>query len=93
MNNVQTDLPTLISSIFYLMSRYANSQDKQLILAIHEHLMFLEQHPDTQSELVKTTCKRLRSHWLHLLNKDISATKLEEKPEIPAKYSKLSFLH
>ena len=93
MNNVQADLPTLISSIFYLMSRYANSQDKQLILAIHEHLMFLEQHPDTQSELVRTTCKRLRSHWLQLLNEDKSITKSEEKTGIPTKCSKLSFLH
>lgn len=58
MKNAQTDFPTLISSIFYLMSRFANSQDKWLILAIHEHLMLLEQHPDTQSDLVKTTCQR-----------------------------------
>lgn len=69
MGSAQTDVGTLIASIFYLMSRYANSQDKELILAIHKHLNLLEQHPDMQSETVKITCRRLRNDWLNLLKK------------------------
>lgn len=93
MGNVQTDLDTLISSIFYLMSRYAHSQDKELVLAIHKHLALLEQHPDMQSEVVKITCKRLRNYWAHLLKKDTSTAILKENPETPVKHTNLSFLH
>ncbi|MBX3640393.1 MAG: hypothetical protein KF888_07760 [Nitrosomonas sp.] len=92
MKHLQTDLATLISSTFYLMSRYAHSQDKQLILAIHKHLILIEHHPDMQSETIRTTCNRLRSYWLHLLKKDTGTAILEENTDIPAAYSKLSFL-
>jgi hypothetical protein len=92
MKNSQTDLATLISSTFYLMSRYAHSRDKQLILAIHKHLILIEQHPDTQSETLRATCNRLRSYWLHLLKKDTCTAILEENTDSPAKYSKFSFL-
>ncbi len=92
MKHSQTDLATLIASTFYLMSRYAHSQDKQLILAIHKHLILLEQHPDTQSETIKTTCNRLRSYWLQLLKKDTNTVILEENTDISAQYFKASFL-
>ena len=92
MEHIQTDLATLISSTFYLMSRYAHSRDKQLILAIHKHLLLIEHHPDTQSETIRATCNRLRGYWLQLLKKDTGTAILAENTDIPAAYSKLSFL-
>ncbi len=93
MEHPQTDLATLISSILYLMSRYAHSRDQQLILAINKHLILLEQHPDTPSETIRATCNRLRSYWFQLLKKGTGTATLEENTDASAKCSKLSVLH
>ncbi|MCE7913084.1 MAG: hypothetical protein DYH15_00085 [Nitrosomonas sp. PRO4] len=93
MKSAQTDLGTLIASFFYLMSRYAHSQDKELILAIHNHLNLLEHHPDMQSETVRTPCRRLRNYWLRLLKKDTTALIANEHPDIPEMHANLMFLH
>ena len=93
MESAQTDLGTLIVSIFYFVSRYAHAQDKELILAIHNHLNLLEHHPDMQSETVRTPCRRLRNYWLRLLKKDATALILKENPDIPEMHAKLTFLH
>lgn len=93
MESAQTDLGTLIVSIFYLMSRYAHSQDKELILAIHNHLNLLEHLSDMQSETVRTPCRKLRNYWLRLFRKDTTALITNEHPDIPVVHANLMFLH
>ncbi|MEM8497176.1 MAG: hypothetical protein AAF542_04075 [Pseudomonadota bacterium] len=54
---------TLISSLFYLMSRFAFSNERSLTNAIALHLAMLEKHEDTSPQM-RITCRRLRAQWL-----------------------------
>lgn len=91
MKQPHTNTITITLSIFYLMSHFALSGEKHLIIAINKYLTSLEQHPDTHSAIVKMTCKRLRGHWLSLLEKNVSEVRLDS--EVLAENAKLRNLH
>lgn len=65
-NILEPEIETLIASIFYLMSRYADINDPEIADAIDMHLKLLETHPKLTSPVLMKTCKRLQCHWVNL---------------------------
>ena len=68
-NKLKPEIETLLASIFYLMSRYAETQDNEIADAIHMHLNLLETHPNLSSPVLMKTCRRLKCHWVSLSEK------------------------
>ena len=61
---VKRDVDALISSVLYLMSRYARERDIQLIGLVEEHLVWLSEHPDTAKyPALQRTSRRLSISW------------------------------
>ena len=65
---------TIISATLFLMSRYAKSQDDNLINAICLHLEILENDLQTDSAILKKSCRRLRAIWLSIADKKPAQT-------------------
>lgn len=63
MKNPHPDLDVLISATFYLMSRFAKSQDAGLIEAVKMHFQLILNHPDSKSEVINKVCKQLENYW------------------------------
>ena len=66
MANNNHDLPDfelLLASAFFLMSRYAFSQDAQMGVAVAQHMHLLKKHPDCKSELLSKNLARLQHYW------------------------------
>ena len=63
---------TIISATLFLMSRYAKTQDDDLINAICLHLEILENDLQTDSAILKKSCRRLRAIWLSLGDKKLA---------------------
>lgn len=75
----EADSSTLIAALFFLMTRYARTQDKALVQPIMDHFDGLAAHPDLFESQLMNTCLRLKKSWGLM-----SAT---------AKYPKSKFLH
>lgn len=53
----------LLSSVYYLMTRYARRPAPCVARAIIEHLQLIAGHPECQSELVRNAGRRLALQW------------------------------
>lgn len=53
----------LLSSVYYLMTRYARRPAPCVAQAIIEHLQMIAGHPECQSELVRNAGRRLALQW------------------------------
>ncbi len=60
---ITTDMEVLLSSTFYLMTRYAIKPTRQLSKFITEHLERLFRHADCSSPALNKTCRRLYLQW------------------------------
>ena len=65
---------TIISATLFLMSRYAKSQDDNLVNAICLHLEILENDQQTDSAILRKSCRRLRASWLSMLENQTTKT-------------------
>ncbi len=70
MNNSKPELDTLIASLFYLMSRFAKKNEPGLVEAISMHLQMVLEHPDSKSEAILNTCRRLQCYWSSIYEND-----------------------
>ena len=52
-------IETLVSAILFLITRYAQNQDRSLVQPIVEHFDWLANHPDNANSHLKDTCSRL----------------------------------
>lgn len=56
-------LELLMSSVYYLMTRYARRPAPCVAHAIVEHLRMIAGHPDCNSELMRNAGRRLAMQW------------------------------
>ena len=56
-------LDILLTSIYFLMTRYAKAPDNKVSEAISEHLQMLSNHPDCESDIIKKAGRRLSIQW------------------------------
>lgn len=54
---------TLISAILFLITRYAQNQDRSLVQPIEEHFDWLANHPNIANSHLKDICSRLALRW------------------------------
>ena len=66
--NEPPDFETLVATIFFLMTRYARTNDLGLTDVINNHLQLLANHPDTKTKVMTDTCHRLQVQWHNLCN-------------------------
>lgn len=60
----QPSLEQLFSSLVLLLTRHAQLPEPKLLHAIHEHLLWVIEHPDTaELPALRSTCQRLATHW------------------------------
>ena len=62
----QPAIEVLFAAICCLMTQYAREPDASLSPQILRHLELLERHPDCDSDLLRSMCRRLSLHWLGL---------------------------
>lgn len=63
---VESELPDfdlLLASAFFLLSRYAMSQDARLGIAIVQHFKILKTHPECSSNLLKKNLSAMQRRW------------------------------
>lgn len=61
------DLPefnVLVTSLFYLMTRYASAPSPSLAEAIAEHFQMLRHHPEGNHEAIASAGRRLSQTWI-----------------------------
>ena len=63
-NNDDYNRDTIICATLFLMTRYAKSQNDELVKAICLHLEILENDQQIDSLILKKSCRRLRATWL-----------------------------
>lgn len=59
-------IEVLVAALCCLMTQYAREPDVSLSPQILRHLELLERHPDCDSDLLRSMCRRLSLHWLGL---------------------------
>ena len=62
-NDNLVDTNTLISALFYMMTKYAHNQDKRLVPPIREHLMWLQNHPEFNDSKIQKISIELNKSW------------------------------
>ena len=67
----QLNFDLLIASIYYLMTRYAQSPDTNVSNAICEHLKMLAEHPDCHSAILQNAGESLSMQWQRYLDHNV----------------------
>ena len=57
------EIEVLVATLFLLMTRYANNQEKELVQPIVEHFGWINNHPNLVNQQLKNTSSRLAKHW------------------------------
>lgn len=65
----EIEVEILVATVFMLMTRYADQQEKQLVRPIIEHFDWLVNHPDLVNSQLKKTCSRLSNCWKSIQTK------------------------
>tara|TARA_Y100001936_G_scaffold237184_1_gene267444 strand:- start:1255 stop:1530 length:276 start_codon:yes stop_codon:yes gene_type:complete len=58
-----TEIEILIATVFLLMTRYASTQEKELIKPIIEHFNWINNHPNLANPQLKNICTKLSKCW------------------------------
>lgn len=85
MNSMMPTIDILLSSTFYLITRYVLNPSRELNKAIAEHFERIYRHADCLSPTLNKTCQRLSLQWHDLLrkkNKNYTPTKVHTTPQI-----------
>ena len=54
---------TLVATLLYLMTKFAETGDKAILRLIIGHIDMLEKHPRTEGVNLKAACERLKKRW------------------------------
>lgn len=57
------DANTLITALFFMMTRYAHNQDKNLVQPIKEHFLWLQNHPEFANTKIQKISMELNKSW------------------------------
>ena len=73
---------TLVSAILFLLTRYAQNQDRSLVQPIVEHFDWLANHPDIANSHFKDTCSRLALCWHSIQAEKQNKAALRDKGKV-----------
>ncbi|PCJ43303.1 MAG: hypothetical protein COA71_00020 [SAR86 cluster bacterium] len=69
------DMDVIISTLFYLMSRYSGNSDPKIAGIISQHFGYLQTHPECKSTIMKSSSEKLLLHWAKLADQKTSHAK------------------
>ncbi len=71
------DTETLVAALFFLITRYALTQNTALVQPIMEHFDWLAKHPNIANTRLKNTCCRLQKSWLLIQKRNESFSSVQ----------------
>ena len=81
------DQELIVSSLLYLLTRYAQYGEKTTAKAICEHLEILHNHPETTDGCLFNTCQRLRLSWQRAMSSGAKSAVCDGAKSVPPDYS------
>ena len=73
MNPNMPEREVIVSSLLYLLTRYAQCGEKTIAKAICDHLEMLHKHPETSEGCLVNTCEKLYRNWQKVMDTNASS--------------------
>ncbi len=67
----------IVSSLLYLLTRYAQNAEKHIANAICDHLEMLHKHPEISDGCLFNTCERLHRYWRKVGDSNVNSNKVD----------------
>ena len=68
--NTLVEEDTLIVALLFLITRYAQERNEELIQPIMDHFDYLASHPNVADSHFQSSCQRLKKSWILMLEEN-----------------------